>query len=179
MKFEKEIALIEAILYLENDSVDLKALTRISGLSKSVVLDVLGMIREAYIESQHGIELIEIGNGFQFAAKKELWDLLKSHYGKKSENKLSKAAMETLAIIAYSQPVTRGEIENIRGVAADNMIRLLMNKELIKEIGKKEAPGRPTLYGTTKTFLKLYRLKSISELPKLDELESSRFDLDE
>ena len=85
--------------------------------------------------------------------------------------------METLSIIAYSQPITKGEIEAIRGVSADNMIRLLIERSLVKEVGKKDIPGKPIQYGTTKEFLKFFRLNSIADLPKLDETESERFEL--
>jgi segregation and condensation protein B len=109
--------------------------------------------------------------------KKEYWDSLRERYGKKSEGKLSKAALETLSIIAYKQPITRSEIEQIRGVAADTMIRLLLDKSLIRETGKKDAPGKPIQYGTTRDFLKFFRLESIADLPKLNEVESDRFEL--
>ena len=85
--------------------------------------------------------------------------------------------METLAIIAYSQPITRAEIEALRGVSADNMIRILVERNLIKEVGKKDIPGKPVQFGTTKDFLQLFRLNSIADLPKLDETESERFEL--
>lgn len=113
------------------------------------------------------------------APKQDLWSSLKDHYGKKKDSKLSKAALETLSIIAYSQPITRAEIEGIRGVGADNMIRFLLDKELIKEVGKKDAPGKPIQYGTTKEFLKYFRLESIADLPRLDELEHERFEREE
>ena len=102
---------------------------------------------------------------------------MKERYGKKNEGKLSRAAMETLAIIAYSQPITRAEIEALRGVSADNMIRILVERNLIKEVGKKDIPGKPVQFGTTKDFLQLFRLNSIADLPKLDETESERFEL--
>jgi segregation and condensation protein B len=86
--------------------------------------------------------------------------------------------METLAIVAYSQPVTRAEIEKIRGVSADNMIRLLLEKGFVKEAGKKDIPGRPVMYGTTKEFLKQFHLNSISELPKLADGDRERFELE-
>jgi segregation and condensation protein B len=85
--------------------------------------------------------------------------------------------METLSIIAYQQPVTKAEIEAIRGVSADNMVRLLLDRNLIKEVGKKDIPGKPVQYGTTKEFLKFFRLQSIADLPKLDETENERFEL--
>ncbi len=110
--------------------------------------------------------------------KLELWDYLKDRYGKKNDNRLSRAALETLSIIAYSQPITKAEIENIRGVNADGMIKLLLSKDLIKVVGKKDAPGKPVQYGTTMEFLKFFKLKSIADLPKLDELNQERFELD-
>jgi len=89
--------------------------------------------------------------------------------------RLSRAAMETLAIIAYSQPITRAEIEAIRGVNVDAMIRLLLEKNLIAEIGKRDVPGKPMQYGTTQEFLRCFGLNSIEDLPKLDEVENTRF----
>jgi segregation and condensation protein B len=111
-------------------------------------------------------------------AKREYWENLKERYGKKSEGKISRAAMETLAIVAYSQPVTRAEIEKIRGVSADNMIRLLLEKNLVREAGKKDIPGRPVMYGTTKDFLKIFGLNSIADLPKLNEADLEKFELE-
>jgi len=108
-----------------------------------------------------------------------LWELLKPPYGKRNEGKLSRAALETLSIIAYSQPTTRQEIEAIRGVAADGMIKLLLARNIIREVGKKDAPGRPIQYGTTKDFLKLFRLASIADLPKMGETDEERFQPDE
>ncbi len=177
LRLEKETALIEAILYLENDPVDEAALVRISGLAKEVVDAALEALRERYAQADSGVDLSKIGGGFLIAPKKEYWDNLKERYGKKNDAKLSKAALETLSIIAYSQPITRGEIEAIRGVSADNMMRLLLDRELIKEVGKKDVPGKPIQYGTTREFLKFFRLESIADLPKLDESESERFEL--
>lgn len=83
--------------------------------------------------------------------------------------------METLSVIAYSQPITRAEIESLRGVNPDGMMRLLLSRELVREVGKKDAPGRPIQYGTTRHFLKLFRLSSIAELPKLSDTDQERF----
>ena len=113
------------------------------------------------------------------SAKQEYWDILKPHYGKKNEIRFSKATLETLSIIAYSQPVTRSEIESIRGVqAVDSVIRLLLERSLIREVGKKDVPGKPAQYGTTREFLRFFRLESIADLPKLSESEASRFELE-
>jgi segregation and condensation protein B len=177
VQVEKETALIEAILYLEADPLDEAALVRISGLAKSVVQEALGKLEERCRHGDSGVELSRIGGGVMISPKREYWDKLKDRYGKKNETRLSKAALETLAIVAYSQPVTRAEIEQIRGVSADTMIRLLMEKALVREVGKKDAPGKPVQYGTTREFLTFFRLESIADLPKLSESENDRFEL--
>jgi segregation and condensation protein B len=178
IQIEKETALIEAILYLEADPLDEGGLCRISGLSKDIVQGALNNLEERYAREDSGVELSRIGGGIMISPKKEYWDTLKERYGKKNESRLSKAALETLSIIAYSQPITRSEIESIRGVSnADNMMRLLLEKELIREVGKKDIPGKPIQYGTTKEFLKFFRLESIADLPKLNESETDRFEL--
>jgi segregation and condensation protein B len=175
---EQETALIEAILYLEADSLDEAGLSRISGLTKDAVQAALEALENRYAQADSGLELTRIGGGILISPKKEYWTILKERYGKKNESRLSRAAIETLSIIAYTQPITRSEIEAIRGVQADTMIRLLLDRDLIREAGKKEVPGKPVQYGTTKTFLTLFRLKSIADLPKLNDQEAERFELE-
>lgn len=177
MKLDKEEALIEAILFLESDPISLPALEKITDFPKEAITQTIENIREKLSMLDRGLELVEIGGGYQLAPKIEFWEYLKGKYGKKNENRLSRAAIETLSIIAYSQPITRNEVENIRGVAADGMIRLLLARKLIKEIGKKDIPGKPVTYGTTNEFLMLFKLKSISDLPKLSETDTKRFEL--
>lgn len=174
----REIAIVEAVLFLEGEAIDLKSISNISGLSTDVVLQAIDKLKQLYEAPSHGLEITEIGGGYLLSPKRVLWENLKHRYGKRNEDKLSRAAIETLSIIAYSQPITKSEIESIRGVSADNMIRLLLQKNLIKELGKKDVPGKPFQYGTTKEFLKKFRLNSISDLPKLDEIEQERFELE-
>jgi segregation and condensation protein B len=143
-----------------------------------VVQEALKKLQSRYAEPYSGLELQFISGHYMISPKKVLWETLKTRYGKKNENRLSRAAMETLSIIAYSQPVTRAEVEAIRGTQADNMIRLLVEKNLIKEMGKKDVPGKPVQYGTTREFLKVFGLGSIADLPKLDESEAERFELE-
>lgn len=173
----KETALIETVLYLECDPIDEDAISRITGLAKNVVEICLSELSQRCEQEDCGLEITRLGGGVMLAPKKEYWDALKERYGKKNEARLSRAAMETLAIIAYSQPITRNEIEAIRGVSADNMMRILLERSLIKETGKKDIPGHPIQYGTTKEFLRLFRLNSIGDLPKLDKDEAERFEL--
>ena len=175
---QKETALIEAILYMETGPLDEAALSRISGLSRDIVKEALESLCERYAMEDSGIELSGIGGGMMISPKREYWENLKDRYGKKNEGKISRAAMETLAIIAYSQPVTKAEIKNYRGVSPDTMIHLLLERALIREVGKKDVPGKPVQYGTTKEFLKLFRLNSIADLPRLGESDSDRFELE-
>ena len=175
---QKETALIETILYMESEPLDEAALGRISGLSKEIVTEALEKLGERYALADSGLELSRIGGGVMISPKKEYWENLKDRYGKKNDGKNSRAAMETLSIIAYSQPITKAEIKGYRGVTPDNMLHLLLEKGLIREVGKKDVPGKPVQYGTTKEFLKQFRLNSIADLPKLNAVDVDRFELD-
>ena len=176
---EKETALVETILFLEVDPIDVSKIVKISGLNKDVVLEVLDRLIMKYARNDSGIELMEIEASFSLAPRQEFAGQLHQYYGKKLDEKISKAALETLSIIAYAQPLTRIEIENIRGVSCTGALKVLQERELIQEIGRKEAPGRPVQYGTTKQFLRTFGLASIAELPKLDGAERDRFELKE
>ena len=177
LHLKKEAALIEAILYLETDPLDFNTLARKSGFSKDLIKKAIEKLEDKYSQEDSGVELSRIGGGIMLSAKLEYWENLKPHYGKKNEIRFSRATLETLSIIAYSQPVTRSEIESIRGVqAVDSMIRFLLEKSLIREVGKKDVPGKPAQYGTTREFLRFFRLESIADLPKLNESEAARFE---
>jgi segregation and condensation protein B len=175
---EQYAAIVEAILFLESDPIDLNMIAKNAQLDKNQTEEALEILVEKYNKPDSGIEISEIGGGFALTPKLELWESLKAKYGKKNDNRLSRAALETLSIVAYSQPITRAEIENIRGVNSDGMIRILTQKGFIREVGKKDVPGKPSQFGTTKEFLKIFRLNSISDLPKLEELDRDRFQLD-
>jgi segregation and condensation protein B len=179
MELENATSLVEAVIFLETEPVDLPTLCRVTGLPRELVQQALQRLRELFGDQAHGLMLAEIGGGYTLSPKGELWEVLKPRYGRKSESKLSRAALETLSIIAYSQPVTRQEIESIRGVSADGMIKLLLSRSLIKEVGRKDAPGKPVQYGTTKDFLKTFRLASIADLPRMEELDREKFEGEE
>ena len=177
LNLEKETALVETVLFLESEPMSVDAIANVSQLAKDVVEKCVDALKEKYAGENSGIELAMITGGWTLVPKKEFWDALKERYGNKNEGRLSRSAMEVLSIIAYKQPITRAEIEALRGVSPDDMIRLLTKRQLVKEIGKKDAPGRPTLFGTTKEFLKFFHLNSIAELPQLDDTENERFEL--
>jgi segregation and condensation protein B len=179
MELSKNAALVEAVLLLESDPVDLRKLATITDLSPDDAREAVATLRLVLENDGHGLEIVEIGGGYAFAPRKALWEKLRERYGRSSDNRLSRAALETLAIVVYSQPITRLEIEGIRGVSADGMIRLLLGRSLIREVGKKDAPGKPVQYGTTREFLTAFRLSTIADLPKLDGLERERFEREE
>lgn len=171
----KESALVEAVLFMESEPLTEKTIANISQLSEDVVKGCIEKLKEKYKDESFGFELTMITGGWALTPKQDIWEQLKERYGSKSEGRLSRSALETLTIIAYKQPITRTDVEHIRGVSVDNMMRLLIERNLIKEVGKKDTAGKPTLYGTTKEFLKFFKLNSISELPQLDEEDERKF----
>lgn len=177
MELEKETAIVGAALFMESESAGEKYLSRITGISEEDVHKCIENLGEALAAPYCGVELKMITGGYALVPKSEVWQVLREHYGAKSAGRLSRSARDTLSIIAYSQPITRAEIETLRGVNCDGMIHLLIERGLIKEVGKKDVPGKPVQFGTTKEFLKYFHLNSIADLPKLDEDETERFEL--
>ena len=177
LNLDSETALVETVLFLESEPLPVENLGKITQLSEDVINECIIRLKEKYASLDSGIELSQIIGGWILTPKKECFDLVKERYGKKNEGRLSKAAIETLSIIAYSQPITRAEIESIRHVNVDNMMRILLDRNFVKEVGKKDVPGKPIMYGTTKEFLEFFHLQSIADLPQLDEKESERFEL--
>lgn len=167
--------LVETILFLENDSVSKEKLMKMTGLNEEEVYASLEELNDHFQNFMHGITLSIKHDRFQFLPSRDLHAELRKCYGKKVDKRLSKAALETLSIVAYSQPITRREIDNIRGVSSDTIVRLLRDREYIKVIGRKDVPGHPCLYGTSRKFLLEFNLRSISELPKLSDIDKSRF----
>lgn len=172
-----EKALIEAILFMESDPIDVRTIAQTSGLARDQVEELLSELRRDLADTGRGLDLMTVGGQVQLVPKRELWPRLRSRFGRKRGARLSRAALETLAIIAYSQPITRAEIESLRGVSPDAIIRQLVERGLIREAGRKDAPGRPVQFGTTREFLKQFNLTSIADLPKLDDIEQERFSL--
>jgi len=137
------------------------------------VTQYLTGIKEKYKNGNLAIELVNINNGYQFLTKKEYHTVISLLQLQRSKKKLSQAALETLAIVAYKQPVTKPDIEQIRGVNCDYSIQKLLEKELIAIVGKSEAIGKPILYGTSGLFMDYFGINSIQELPHIKELADS------
>lgn len=172
--------LVETVLFIENEALDEEKLCSMTGLDARAVQRALKELGEVFEEKGHGIRLKENSDGsYEFAPCTDLYDMLRSTYGRKVDRRLTRAALETLSIVAYSQPITRREIDNIRGVASDSIVRLLREREYIKVVGRKDVQGHPCLYGTSRKFLFEFGLKSIGDLPKLSAIDRMRFDKEE
>ena len=139
-------------------------------LTKKEIVLVMNEIKEQYAAEEHAFELVEIADGYQFLTKKEFHTAVNTLLQIKARKRLSTAALETLAIIAYKQPISKSEMEHIRGVSCDYSIQKLLEKELIIIEGKSDGPGKPLLYGTSKNFMDHFGLKSVNDLPKLKDL---------
>ena len=161
---EKIRATIESLLFITNEPLTPAQLAELAEMEETDVQDVLSWLIEDYSDASKGIGVIKLGDGYIMAIKQAYLPYVEKLYRPQMNNR-SMAALETLAIVAYKQPVTRGEIELIRGVKADKIIQNLIGKELIEEQGRKDAPGRPILYGTTRRFLQYFNIESLAELP--------------
>ena len=143
------------------------------------VTNLLNDIKQKYNGEKLAIELVNIGNGYQFLTKKDYHAIISLLQLQRSKKKLSQAALETLAIVAYKQPVTKPDIEQIRGVNCDYSIQKLLEKDLITIIGKSEAIGKPILYGTSDIFMDYFGINSIKELPHIKELTDNSVSIGE
>ena len=165
--------ILESIIFVSPSPVKLETLVEILPESnREMILEGLHRIEEEYEDTSRGVELVEVAGGYQFRTK-PVWAEWVARLKKAKTVKFSQSALETLAIIAYRQPVIRPQIEEIRGVDCGWVLRSLMEKGLVKILGRKDLPGRPIIYGTTKGFLELFNLNSLADLPSLKEIQPS------
>ncbi len=167
MDIDKTKSIIEAILFSAGRAVDTKELMAILELNSEDIDTILQNMKAEFEEQNRGIEIIKVDNGYQLCTKKEYYDYIYPIFDNRAKPNLSSAALETLSIIAYNPKITRAEIEQIRGVSSDGTIYKLLEYNLIEEVGRLDAPGRPTIYSTTKEFLKMFGISSLDELPEL------------
>ena len=165
-------AIIENLLFVSSDPLPLnKIIKTVNDANPEDVTRALFELQLDYNNGNRGLRIQEIANGFVITTRSEYGDYIKKLYKQREKAKLSQAALETLAVIAYKQPIIRAEIESIRGVDSSVMIRNLIELGLIDILGKKEVIGRPHLYGTTNLFLKIFGLKRLNDLPSIEELK--------
>ncbi len=163
-------SIIEALLFLSGEVLGMSSLKDILGLPETEIRNLMNELMAEYQDRKSGLLIVEIANGYQMVTNPDYAEWIRKFRSTHSSSKLSMPALETLAIIAYKQPIIKAEIEQIRGVNSDSAIRTLYDKRLIKIMGRKEAPGRPFLYGTTREFLQYFGLKDLTELPTLKDL---------
>lgn len=169
MEREKLWSVIESLLFAADRPLGIKDFRGlIAGVEHRDLREVMEALAERYTHERRGFLLLEVGGGWQFRTNPDNAEWVRKMLAQKPV-RLSRAALETLAIIAYRQPITRAEVEDVRGVDAGSVVKLLLDKRLIKIIGKKEEVGRPSLYGTTKEFLEFFGLKDLTGLPTLRE----------
>ncbi|MGE7184806.1 SMC-Scp complex subunit ScpB [Peribacillus sp. NPDC006672] len=169
--------ILEALLFAAGDEgLSVKQIASVLEITEYQARDIVESLKEEYISDIRGIQVIEIAGVYQMTTKKAHSDYLKRLVETSSTQGLSQAALETLAIIAYKQPITRAEIDEIRGVKTERPIHTLVTKVLIKEVGRAEGSGRAYLYGTTKEFLDYFGLNSIDELPPLADNSDDSFE---
>lgn len=165
--------IVENLLFITDRPLSAAKLSQVAQINNiQLTKDIVNALAQEYAQSGRAIQIVELGGGFQMSTKPEYGRWVRALFNEKSSDKLSPAALETLAIIAYKQPVTRAEIEAIRGVDIVGPLEKIMERGLVRVVGRKDAPGKPMVYGTTDEFLRVFGLNHISQLPELKTFES-------
>jgi len=159
---------IEGILFAAGEPVKTAKLAAVLEIETSAVEEAVRLLKYEYDTQERGLMIIDIDEGYQICSRPEYYNYIQIILGEQRRQALSNAAMEALAIIAYKQPVTRGQVEYIRGVNSDSAVNRLVERGLIEECGHLDAPGRPNLYRTTQNFLRCFGLSTPKDLPELD-----------
>ena len=170
-----ELGILEGILFAVGDEgITVKTLSEIMELNEKKVKELLKTLQEEYEKESHGIRISYLGNSFKLTTKREHKDYFQKLLGSKEIQTLSPSNLEVLAIIAYNEPITRLEVDNLRGVSSGYVIRKLSARGLIKVVGKSNLPGKPNLYGITSEFLDYFGLATKDDLPKMEIKEESK-----
>lgn len=175
MTIEEMTGIVEAILFSVGTSVPLGDIAKTLDMDKGPCKRVLETIKENYEKENRGIRLMEFEDSYQLCTKPEYYDYVIQVVNQPKKHVLTDVVLETLSIIAYKQPITRGEIEAIRGVKSDHAVNRLIEYNFIQEVGRLDAPGRPILLGTTEEFLRCFGVQSIDELPIINPAKVADF----
>lgn len=163
-------AIVEALIFASPEPVTLKALVKLlDGESKDDIVQAIDELKEQY-SRPGGLQIVEVAGGWEIVTRPELHEWVRRMFHERTTQKLSVAALETLAVIAYKQPVTSPEVAEIRGVNAAGVLGTLIERKLVKIVGRKQVVGRPFLYGTTREFLERFGLNDLSDLPKVEDM---------
>lgn len=171
MKLTEIEAVIEALLFISGEAVSLSVIAQTVELDKATTKAIIITLAEKYEKDKRGIRIIEVDQCYQMCTAAECFEFIRNMYKSPKRQGMTQTLLETLAIIAYKQPITKAQIEEIRGVSADHAVNKLVEKNLICETGRLDVPGKPLLFGTTKEFLRYFGFKSTNDLPPLEENE--------
>lgn len=178
---DKELtSIIEALLFVSESPLNISTIYKVieKKIGKAKIQTILRKLIEDYCQDSDGLRITKVAGGYQMTTKPELSNWLRKLYKSEKKERLSTPALETLAIIAYKQPITRAEIEQIRGVNTEGVLKTLLEKGLIRISGRKDTIGRPILYNTSRLFLEYFGLGSLNDLPPLKEGEEKDLDLE-
>lgn len=179
MKIQEIESKIESLLFASGNPIGLIQMSEILAVDVKTIKSITEQIGRRLEDEGSGIRLLKLEDKYQFVTAPENSECVKSLLDKRRNPILSQAAMEVLALIAYNQPVTRAYVEQVRGVDSAAVIHNLLDKELVEEKGKLDAPGRPLLYGTTANFLRVFGISSLAELPELPSIKSNESEEEE
>lgn len=168
MEIKRIESIIEAILFTMGDSVEISHIANVIEHDTETTRKIIHHMMDRYEEEDRGIKIIELGDSYQMCSKPEMYEYLIRIAKQPKRHTLTDVMLETLSIVAYKQPITRIEIEKIRGVKSDHAINKLIEYDLICEVGRLDAPGRPLLFGTTEEFMRRFSVQSLDELPAID-----------
>lgn len=175
MKKEEKKAVLEAILFTMGEAIEVSRLAEVIEEEPSATKDILLEMKDEYDNSDRGMTLLELDDSFQMCTKASMYEYLIKIAKTPRKYVITDTMLETLSIIAYKQPITRAEIEKVRGVSCDHAVNRLLEFGLITELGRKDAPGKPILFGTTEEFLRSFGVKSLDELPELSAVQIEEF----
>lgn len=162
-------SIIEGLLFVAGDAVPIKELCAIISIDEATLRRIVNQMIDNYNDEKRGLQIIEVNSSYQFCTRPEHYEYIEQFVKPQTRQGLSQASLETLAIVAYKQPITKAQVDYIRGVKSESCISRLLEKELIYEAGRQEGPGRPILFKTTDNFLRLFGLKTLGDLPPLKE----------
>lgn len=168
MKLTELEAVVESILFISGEAVTLNVIAQAINMDKATTKAIINSLIEKYSNEKRGIQIIEINSLYQMCTSPQCFEYIRNMYKSPQKQGLTQALLETLAIIAYKQPITKAQIEEIRGVSAEHAVNKLVEKRLVCEAGRMDTPGKPILFRTTNEFLRYFGFKSVKELPPLE-----------
>ena len=175
MEREQQEAVIEAVLFTMGESVEISKLAELIEESKATTKKIVYEMKEKLQQANRGIDIVELEDSFQMCTKTEMYEYLIKIAKSPRKYVLTDSVLETLSIIAYKQPVTRADVEKVRGVNCDHAINRLIEFDLVTELGRLDAPGRPLLFGTTEEFLRRFGIHSLEALPEMNPMQVEEF----